>query len=127
MKCACVYVEDEGGSEFIKETYPVARKEHRCTECSCTIGIGDKYAREEGVWDGKFTTYKTCFSCLSLREEFFCDGWIYTHLWQDISEFINDCGGDIGDDRLTSLEPAALIKIGDILKIYNDRIANDHK
>ena len=121
MQCACVYIENDGGPAFINETDPKARKEHRCSECHKTILPGDQYKREEGVWDGDFRTYKTCLSCLSLRDEFFCHGWTFTQLWNDMCEFISECGGDPGDDRLSKLQPAALVEVEIILKRYNDR------
>jgi len=121
MECACVYIENEGGPEFIKETTPVARKEHICSECRKKIQIKEKYERAEGVWDGDFRTYKTCLDCRSVRSEFFCNGWTYEQIWNDLHEFISDCGGDPGDDRLSKLTPAALVKVDSILKRYNDQ------
>jgi len=126
MQCACVYIENDGGPEFIRETLPKARKIHLCSECHSKIQPGSIYERAEGVWDGDFRTYKTCLDCKSVRDEFFCDGWTYEQLWNDLYEFINDCLGDPGDDRLAKLTSAALVEVEKILIRYNDTHKEAH-
>jgi len=120
MDCACVWVDNEGGPEFMKTTTPIARKEHLCSECRRDILKGEKYRIDRGVWDGEFSSHKICLDCLSLREEFFCDGWTYEHIWDDMHMFINECRGDIGDDRLANLTPNTIEKIEKILIRYED-------
>lgn len=63
--CVC----DTEGPEAIWEDYPVARKPHKCCECSSIIGKGEKYQRIKGVWSGDFETFKTCMICYRVREE----------------------------------------------------------
>ena len=44
-----------------------ARKQHRCCECRISIKAGETYSRVEGLWDGQFSTYKTCTPCAEFR------------------------------------------------------------
>lgn len=49
--------------EFYNETYPHARKEHRCCECGGTIRVGEIYAYCRGAYDGSFFSeyqHKAC-------------------------------------------------------------------
>ena len=46
----------------------IARKPHKCYECSRAILPGERYERAVGVWAGEFAVFKTCSLCLSLRE-----------------------------------------------------------
>jgi len=43
---------------------PIARREHRCTECFCTINPGERYERASGLAEGTWFRYKTCHRCL---------------------------------------------------------------
>lgn len=49
--------------EFYDETYPVARKEHRCCECGGVIKSGERYARCAGKWDGDLSCYRQHVAC----------------------------------------------------------------
>ena len=71
MSCYC---NDSSPSMYV-ETWHKARKEHKCCECKRKIKPGDEYERIAGVWDGDFSTYKTCEVCAGLRDalaEFSC-------------------------------------------------------
>lgn len=37
---------------ILRETYPTAKKEHRCEFCCEKIAIGQKYVRQTNVYDG---------------------------------------------------------------------------
>lgn len=51
-------------SDFAYEaTYPKARKEHRCEMCGRVIGVGEKYRRQGGVYDGLGYTTLVCLQC----------------------------------------------------------------
>ncbi len=45
----------------------VARRPHWCCECNGRIGIGQKYERIKGLWDGRWDTYSTCLACTNVR------------------------------------------------------------
>lgn len=38
--------------EFIRETFPAARKVYRCIWCGERIGVGEKHRHEISVYDG---------------------------------------------------------------------------
>ena len=40
-----------------------ARKRHRCGECQGLIEPGTSYHESRGLWDGQWSTHKTCGSC----------------------------------------------------------------
>ena len=64
----------------------VAKKAHRCTECDEDIAAGARYERVTGLWDGSWSTYQTCLSCVEIRNHFECDGWFFGQLWDDLEE-----------------------------------------
>lgn len=87
-------------------TKPTARKEHHCTECDEVIPIGVKYERTEGLWDAHWQTYKTCLSCVEIRDHFQCEGWIYGQLWEDLeTNFFPEMKA--GGPCMEGLSPAA--------------------
>lgn len=85
ITCCPLSTGDDGPSFFVTTT-PRARKEHYCCECSEPIPVGAKYERTTGLWDGRMGTYKTCLSCVEIRNHFACDGWIYGRLWEDLRD-----------------------------------------
>lgn len=61
--CYCDYEQPE----FCEEKILKAAKHHKCTECGGSIFPGERYERVSGLWDGEFSTYKTCPRCLEIR------------------------------------------------------------
>ena len=57
-----------------RESFPKAKKEHICYECHRPILPGEKYHFAEGCWVGKFSRFKTCYSCNELRHELKYEG-----------------------------------------------------
>ncbi len=81
--------------QAVWETRPIARKEHKCTECGGKIKPGERYERVRGIWDIRHPeTYKTCVYCLAIRDlveskvDCFC--WCYTQMLNEVQEQIND-------------------------------------
>jgi hypothetical protein len=50
------------------QTKPVARVQHKCSECRGHIKPGEKYTKIWGVWDGDQATYKRCPDCEALLD-----------------------------------------------------------
>lgn len=57
-----------------RQSTPVARKEHKCSECGRPIDPGHQYEHVFGVWDGRADTFKTCARCFAMRE------WVKAHV-----------------------------------------------
>lgn len=51
-----------------KEERRVARKPHRCCECSSIIRKGESYIYSSGIWDGRPDQFKTCETCDHIRD-----------------------------------------------------------
>lgn len=47
-----------------------ARKSHKCCECHQEISIGEKYDYVSGIWEDNPDSYKTCMSCLAVRDDY---------------------------------------------------------
>lgn len=53
---------------FYREKIRVARKAHRCSECSEQIQPGQPYQYVAGHWDGEFSDFGVCARCYFVRE-----------------------------------------------------------
>ena len=119
MKCSCICVDSSDGPEAFKSVDPVAHKEHTCCECKRTILIGEKYRKESGIWEGRPNRYKTCPDCLSVRNEFFCEGYMYQEMWEYVEEYLREANGMFSTDCIMALTPPARDKVFKILdEIY---------
>ena len=90
-----------------------ARKEHDCCECGDPIAPGVKYEHASLLFDGRWTTYKTCLLCVEIRTHFACgNGWLYEQLWNDLLEnFFRDMKA--GGKCMEGLSPAAKQRLVD--------------
>lgn len=78
--------DEEGPAVFLQRTI-VARKPHTCTECGEQIQPKTAYEQVTGCWDHRWSTYKTCASCVEIRDHFACDnGWLFGQLWSDLAD-----------------------------------------
>jgi hypothetical protein len=103
---------DEGPTVFSEEVRRAA-KEHTCSECREPIKVGDRYENATGLWDGHWSTYRTCLSCVEIRNHFACSGWLYEHVWSDIEEnMFPDMRA--GGQCLDGLSPAAKARLFDL-------------
>ena len=51
-----------------------ARVAHKCYECRRTIEAGQRYERVAMLFEGRWSTYKTCGRCVSMR------AWVQAHV-----------------------------------------------
>jgi hypothetical protein len=108
MSCGCIYVDCEDSTEDIAEHTFVSTTKFKCDECWCDINIGQKYEWYYGysTWSCANTfIHRTCETCLSIREEFFCDGWVWGGILDYVRNHIDDLDGEISSEcllRLTS-------------------------
>lgn len=115
MECSCVYGYYDGDecATMLREKEVKARKNYNCMECGDVIDIGNRYFLEVYVWDGKCTNHRTCLACKSIRDEFFCEGWSYGGIMENLKDHIIGVGIDdlcLGKGIL-NLIPAAKEKI----------------
>ena len=116
--CSCVSYDNDYGPSCFKAITRKARKIHKCNECGEVILPGCEYKYESGVWDGTPDSYKTCLDCMSVRDEFFCEGWTYGDLWCGFDEHVSHVDGDIPEDNINNLSPKAKGKVLGIIDDY---------
>jgi hypothetical protein len=51
------------GYSLLSESFPVARKTHRCIWCGESIPSGEKYRHERSVYDGSMQDHKWHLEC----------------------------------------------------------------
>ena len=74
-----------------KEVTRRARKRHRCGECLGLIEPGAAYHESRGLWDGQWSSHKTCKSCFVVANDL-----LDCYSFGDLAECLdNDLG--IGD------------------------------
>lgn len=88
-----------------------AAKDHVCDECREAIRKGDRYECFKGMWDGSWTTYRTCLSCVEVRDHFACGrGWLFGEVWTQLEEnFFPDMKA--GGPCMQGLSPAAKARL----------------
>lgn len=85
----CCPLSSDGHSQatVYHQTMRKAAKEHHCYECGETIPRGARYEEVTGIWDGRPERYRTCASCVEIRNHFACgNGWLFGQLWKDLAE-----------------------------------------
>jgi len=112
MGCSCVYIQTGVGeiATFHHITNPIARVEHTCDECGGTINPGDHYERSVGKWGDDFNTFTTCPVCLEVRNAFFCGGYYYGMIWEDLCLHLRELDGTV-PDCIADMTPAARDKV----------------
>jgi hypothetical protein len=121
-ECSCVYVDyGDPMPEFYTTRKPTAKKEHKCCECHRTIKPSEKYEYVSGLWEKNFLILKTCSDCLSIRNEFFCEGWLYEDMKEALQEHLNSMDGNINEDCLSALTPGARVFVCNMIEeIWED-------
>lgn len=85
----CMIDDSDGPVTILGEPgWMKARKEHKCRECFRFIETGERYYREVYVFDGDFTTHRTCEHCKVVREWLVdeCGGFLYGGIEEDARE-----------------------------------------
>ncbi len=108
--CCPLSANDGDGATVSHTRHRKAAKDHRCTECRETIPRGVKYELTTGCWDHSWSTYKTCLSCVEIRDHFQCNGWLFGQLWEDLeSNFYPDMKA--GGPCMEGLSPEAKARL----------------
>jgi hypothetical protein len=115
--CGCIHVDDSiDDPEFFTTSHSTARKKHRCGECGRDIETGENYESVTGCWDGNINRHKTCADCLSVRNEFFCYGYIFGELWDRVGEHVRELRGEIASECILRLTPSARETMFDLIE-----------
>lgn len=104
--------------DCIKHVYRKARKQHECFECGDPIEVGEKYEYVSGIWDGKPDSFKVCLACEAIRNQFFCDGYYFGHIWEDIHAHIQEMEGKISSECILKLPQKGMEKLIDAIDEY---------
>jgi hypothetical protein len=86
IACDCSIDNFEDRPSFSREQWRVARKPHVCCECREVIEPGSKYEYVAGCWSGEWDEFKTCETCVRIREWYCASGWNYGGLAEQIYE-----------------------------------------
>ena len=116
MECSCTIDPDVGeGALDISGRYLTATGEEKCCECGCQLRPGEQYLYEEGVPVGEdefpeeeqnWHHFATCLDCECVREQFFFS-FMYTHIWDDLQNYLEDSGASIHEECIAALTPRA--------------------
>ena len=101
---------------FIADAMRRAKKIHICNECGREIEYGETYEHVFAVYGAERNIFKTCTDCLSVRNVFFCNNWIFGSIWEHIYSHIIDCDGSIDSSAIAKLTPLARKDICDIIE-----------
>lgn len=75
-----------------------ARKSHTCCECRGKIAVGETYELVTGLWEGSWSTFKTCPDCLPVRcalaaTEDSCGGYLHGGLREELCNYAPSSDG----------------------------------
>ena len=132
-ECGCIscHVDEECGL-YNKEQdkYCMEHNEVMCVECERIIDPFIPHVKEVNVCyenlndhlepceNSPVEIYRTCHTCKQLRDEFFCDGWYYGNVLDDIDDHIHDMNGDISSECIVNLSPEARLIIFNSIEYF---------
>lgn len=116
MSCGCIYVESDESYKTISCLKIRAVHSRECQECRRTIERGEIYEYFIGtLGESNADTWITCSDCLSVRNVFFCNGWAFESIWEDVCYHVEGMDGKIDSECLAELTPRARAGVIDII------------
>lgn len=132
MRCCPLTASEDDGPSCSSIVRRRARIEHCCYECRETIPVAAQYEYYSGIWDGHPNAFKTCLSCVEIREHFTCKpgdesfdayspgGFTFGRLWSDLQEnFFPDMKA--GGPCMEGLSPAAKQRLFDRRTAWHEK------
>jgi len=89
MNSCCCSADVDNVSDLVITTVQRARKPHACCECGGEIVVGQPYEIAKSLFDGHWSTYKTCTVCVAIRDDLCPCG----YYWGELREVILECLG----------------------------------
>ena len=113
MVACCPLSEPDDYCTVWNEDTRRARKEHVCVECREPIRKGELHKYVSSLFDGHWSTHRTCLLCDEIGDHFSCGrGRITETLWEDLRDnFFPDMAA--GGPCMQGLSPAAKAKLID--------------
>ena len=111
---------------MLKDSHPIARKEHICELCGCKINKGQKYYRQTNIYDGYIYDWIEHEECHQISSKFGmyedeCDedfgATLYEYIYQEHYDDITD---DIAEDWQNLTRYEEVCKILEELKEKGD-------
>ena len=65
-----------------------AAKPHKCFECDKEIAVGEKHEYVSSLYEGEWSSWRTCLVCAEIRDAFYCDGSLSGQVWDDMREVV---------------------------------------
>lgn len=125
--CSCVYVMDYDPPQLYNEKLAKAKEEHSCCECGKKIQPEDQYVYISGKWEGRFNVFKMCVVCKEIIDAFFCDGFLFEVVLDNLWEHIADMQGHIDSSCLASLSSEAREVVCDMIERYWEEMDEDEE
>lgn len=78
------------GNDWYADSWPKARKSHKCIDCGRAIEVGERYLRAACGGDGSVTTQIQCAHCNGAAEllQKYCHGFVFGSVQEDLEEHI---------------------------------------
>lgn len=98
----CVYF-DGDTAEVFEQDNRKARKDYKCCECDRQIAKGSLYQFCKMLFEGEWSTYRTCLPCAEIRKAFSCEGECLGGVfWDEMEELFRDI--EVSGDCLKKLQ-----------------------
>jgi len=81
--CECYW---DNPPAFYDRRIVKGRKEHKCDECLRVIEKGEEHEYAKGVWEGDFSDFRTCQTCLDMIKEIDLHCYCHGVLMDEIDE-----------------------------------------
>jgi len=127
MQCSCTVSTciDEEAALDMDFQYIVSEQnnEIKCCECGRILAEGEKFLHEVGApadvmealaeeaeelgeseWqipEDELYSYNTCLDCLSIRDQFFSNGWFYEHMLDELFSHLETFGDKVFDEVIS--------------------------
>jgi hypothetical protein len=125
--CACVWVPDYDPAEIYWRKIRTARKPKNCEECRREIAPGERYEHVQMRYEDDWSSFATCLDCVSIRESFFCDGWLHGSMLDDLAEHLYNVNGEVASKCISPLTPGARDLVCDMVEDVWARVYDDEE